>query len=122
VSIFDNISSLFHHSPGKLPPGNNQWAQLANFFPQDSGAGLAVKGWEGLDPSKKGASHIGAGTILGALGALGGSNQPPPVAPPQFAPMAPPPDLSGLAGAPMMGQRPMMPTPGQYAPYMWGNR
>jgi hypothetical protein len=115
MSIFDNIGRLFHHNvnDGKLPPGNSQWSQLANFFPEDSNAGKSFKGDHRLNLSD-------ALTALGALAA----NQAAPPPPPQPQWMAPPPppqfpDL--LSAAPRLPQR-SMPTPSWMQPYMWGGR
>ena len=125
MGFLSGLGNLFHHSTnnGRLPPGNSQWAQLANFYPTDSKAGLGVEGWGGLDPSGEKRSGTDVGSIVAALGALGGSNQPPPAPPPmQFAPMPQPTAVASLQNAPRIGQQQMMQTPQWMQPYMWGGR
>lgn len=97
---------------GKLPPGNGQWAQLANFFP-DNGAGTKM--------DEKG-QHVDVAGILSALQGLTQHQQQPAPDPMQFAPMPQSRFLSQLQGAPQLGQRQMMPAPAQYRPYMWGGQ
>ncbi len=99
---------------GKLPPGNSQWAQLANFFPDDG---------TGTKKDDKG-QHVDVAGILSALqGLTGGQQQTPPAPDPmQFAPPPPPRFLGQLQGAPQLGQRQLMPAPAQSRPYMWGGQ
>lgn len=97
----------------KLPPGNGQWAQLANFFPDD-GTGT---------PKDKDGQHVDVEGVLFALQGLTGAGQPPQQPPPpDWMPMPSPRFLGGLQGAPQLGQRQMMPPPAQMQPYLWGNR
>lgn len=109
---------------GKLPAGNSQWAQLANFFPQDdktaNGLDLATFYGGGTPVDKKG-QHIDVASVLSALGQLGGEQQAPQQPPPpDWGPIAQPRFRDMLNGAPRMQQQ-QMPPPASMRPYLWGN-
>lgn len=107
------LSSLFGGGgPAKLPPGNEQWSQLANFFPEDA---------KGIKPAHKEGDSIDVAAILGALQGLSGGSPPPP--PPDWMPMPRPSALmTDLRNAPRLAQRPLMPAPDWMQPYLWGVR
>lgn len=130
MSMFSSIGNLFHGGgmdPGRaLAPGNEQWSNLANFFPEgDKAAGAydLANFYDNKAGKKQGGHHIDVGAALSAIGAMGGSNQTPPAAPqPDWLPPPPPRFLGGLQNAPQLGQRQMMPPPAWMQPYLWGGQ
>jgi hypothetical protein len=101
----------------KLPAGNSEWAQLANFFPE-GGAGTPKD-----EPKGEKGRHFDVASILSALQGLGGGNAPPQIPPPDWMPMPRPSAMmADVRNAPRLAQRPLMPAPDWMQPYLWGVR
>jgi hypothetical protein len=115
MSFLGNLGGLFHGGgAAKLPPGNGQWSQLANFFPDEA---------KGAKPAAKGAGQVDVASILAALQGMSGGSPPPQPPPPEWIPMPPPSAMMrDLRNAPRLAQRQLMPAPDWMQPYLWGVR
>lgn len=104
MGMFSNLGG-----GAKVPGGNQQWSQLANFFPDAQTAG-------------KSGHSIDIASILASLGQQQQPQVPPATPPPQWLPPPPPQFLGALQNAPRLSQGQMMPPPAYMQPYLWGGR